>query len=84
MQYGVAFVADDEMPGGVPWLIVPRTPDGLGPLLFIKESCVSAELLTEVWGAWQAWAAAVTRLPVPRRCRQVYSMARRWPAAVNA
>lgn len=67
MQYRVRFVEDDQLPTTVDWVIVNRTEDGIGPFLFIKESRVSGELLTEAWRAWQVHGGrARLRLPEPR------------------
>ena len=63
MQYRVRFVEDDDLPGAS-WAIVPKTTDGLGPFLFVRESAVSADLLSECWEAWQQHFA---RLPEQRR-----------------
>jgi hypothetical protein len=57
MQYQVRFIGDEDLPGAT-WVIVPRTPDGLGPFLFIRESAVSAELLTQTWQAWQDYLSS--------------------------
>lgn len=71
-QYRVCFVEDDEFPAGVEWAIVPRTPDGLGPFLFVRESAVTGAALSDAWRAWQRYE------------RGAYSSSRNLPAASNA
>lgn len=50
IRYEVVFVGDDDLPTTQDWAIV-RTRNET--YLFIKESRVTAAVLTRVWGCWQ-------------------------------
>lgn len=85
MQYRVTFVSDDELPEDVPWAIVLRTSDCLGPFLFVKQSCVTPAVLSEAWRAWRRYVTGDPRLPpAPWSPPGHYSIARTVLAAVNA
>lgn len=50
IHYEVVYVSDADLPPTQPWVIV-RT--GSEAFLFIKESAVGEDLLSQVWRSWQ-------------------------------
>lgn len=72
MPYLVEFVADSALPEGTDWAIA--VTDVGSTYCFIKASCVSPEVLSEAWMAWEK----------RRQRRGLYSIASMEPTASNA
>lgn len=66
MRYEVVYVTDQDLPANQQWAIVRTSTE---VFLFMKESAVSADLLTHIWRSWQRMDGSSelrNRLATPR------------------